>query len=141
MPDFFSHAATIFWFDHFIPESTIAQIIAAHLESRTTHSVASIVEHTALLTHNDSQRHWAGDHGRPRWVDSKDWVIKGIAEFEEAKRTNKFVDVHAWQFTPPSFRATLKLLAEVGLSPFAVEAVYPSLRGSPEFFAVLRGPP
>jgi SAM-dependent methyltransferase len=127
-------------FDHFIPESTIARIIAAHLESRITHAVVSIVEHTVMLTHNDSQRHWVGDHGQPRWRDSKDWVMKGIREADEAMQRQQFVDVHAWQFTPHTFRATLGLLADVGLSPFAVEAVYPTLRGSPEFCAILRRP-
>lgn len=125
-------------FDHFIPASTIAGVLEAHLEVRTTHACASIIEHAAMLTHNESRRHWAGDHGWPRWMDSKDWITKGIQQSEEAKRTHRLLDVHAWQFTPESFREILGLLAEVGLSPLTVEAVYPTLRGSQEFCAVLR---
>lgn len=125
-------------FDHFIAESTIAGIIEAHVESRTHHAVASIVEHSALVTHNDSEEHWAGNHGRPRASESTDWVTIAMREAVEARSSRTFVDVHAWQFTPHGFRDIIELLLELGLSPLSVEAVYPTPRGSPEFCAVLR---
>lgn len=124
-------------FDHFIPESTIARVIEAHVESRRVHAVASIIEHTALVTHNDSTLHWAGDHGRPRVSESNDWVRHALRDAVEARRSGAFVDVHAWQFTPAGFRSMIEVLGVLKLCPLGVEAVYPTPRGSPEFCAVL----
>ena len=52
-------------FDHFLVPSTTAQVIGAHVERRSVHTAASVIEHRALTTHNDPVRHWAGDHGDP----------------------------------------------------------------------------
>lgn len=41
-------------FDHYLSESNIAEVLEAHFEGRKTHTLASVIEHRALTTHNDS---------------------------------------------------------------------------------------
>ena len=55
-------------FDHFIRESTIADIIDAHLAGRRIHTAKSVIENLALTTHT---RHWKGDHGQSRASDAQ----------------------------------------------------------------------
>ena len=50
-------------FDHFIAESTIADVLDAHFEKRRVHSAKSVIEHRALTTHNDPVAHHLGNHG------------------------------------------------------------------------------
>lgn len=89
-------------FDHFIPESNIAEIIAAHNIPSNSHSIKYVIEHRALTCHNDPSRHWAGDHGDAE-IDVE--RIKGaINEYEKAKIENRYIDVHSLQFTPSSFQ-------------------------------------
>jgi len=121
--------------DHFLPESSIAQILAAHAEGRRVHALASIVEHMALTTHNDSVRHWAGDHGDP----AKDRAARVRAALDRHEAAaGAYVDVHAWQFTPASFRAAIDTLAALGLIGLEVGEVYDTARNRNEFCAVLR---
>ena len=122
-------------FDHFLPKSTIAEVIQAHDERRTTHLLRSVIEHFALVTHNDAGRHWAGDHGG----DDVGSVIPKIEWAIEHHRTSKeYIDVHAWYFTPDSFWEIMSVLHQSGMSSLSPVAVYPTLRDELEFFAILR---
>jgi hypothetical protein len=119
-------------FDHFLKDSNIAEVIEAHSEGRHRHTLQSVIEHRALTTHNDPAAHWNGTHG-----DNEIDVLKiqsAIREFEEAIG---YLDVHAWIFTPSSFRSIINSLLSLGLTQLSVERVYPTLRGSNEFYAIL----
>ena len=121
-------------FDHFLPPSNIGMIIDAHTERRRFHRLASIIEHHALTTHNDSLRHWLGDHefqerGSIRRIQN------AIREWNEAK--GSYIDVHAWQFTPQSFREITEILHKLGMSRLKPLRVYGTPHGSNEFCAVL----
>ena len=125
-----------FCFDHFLAESTIADMLDAFEEERTVHRLGSVVEHVALVTHNDPARHWRGDHGHVGDGERR----RRAAEAIDAHRRSAgdYLDVHAWQFTPASFSAAMQTLAGLGLSAFEVEAVYDTPRDRAEFCAVLR---
>lgn len=123
-------------FDHHIPESTIAQVLQAHREQRRTHNLASVIEHVALTTHNDPPRHWAGDHGPAMSPDRADRVRNAIAAFDADSAS--YIDVHAWYFTPDSFRLIVETLGVLGFTGFEVAGVYDSARDRNEFCAVLR---
>ena len=78
-------------------------MIAWH-ERRHVHALRSLIEHRALTTHNDGLRHWRGDHGTPSEnVGSR--FRKAVQEFEGAGL--KYIDVHAWYFTPDSEAASV----------------------------------
>jgi SAM-dependent methyltransferase len=122
-------------FDHFINLSNLAQVIAAHHERRKVHTLCSVIEHRALFTHNDSVRHWQGDHGAivDNFVEHQ--IQVALQEFGEAKGKN--IDVHAWYFTPDSACAIVSALQNMSLSRFGVHRVYPTRYGANEFWMIL----
>ena len=120
-------------FDHFLPESTIADVIDAYLVRRTAHTARSIIEHRALTTHNEPLRHWQGEHGIPSQDVGK--IRAALVETESSQ--GKYVDVHAWQFTPRSFRTTMNTINDLGLAPLRPVRVYETPFGRCEFCAVL----
>jgi len=125
-------------FDHFLPPSSVADVLQASLEARKVHTLASVIEHRALTTHNNPARHWAGDHGpdnRPDIAPEPARVKQAVAEWRNAQ--GGYVDVHAWQFTPDSFDRLLTLLAAMGEIPLRPVRVYHPVRGSVEFLAIL----
>lgn len=126
-------------FDHFIAESTLANVIDAHIEGRTVHRLASVIEHRALTTHNDAARHWRGDHVDPGHESSMVARTRmALAEVDAAK--GGYVDVHAWQFTPESFHRIISMLNELDFIALEAERVYDTPIGRNEFTAVLRKP-
>jgi SAM-dependent methyltransferase len=126
----------LYCFDHFIPPSTIAGVAVAHHERRKRHTLRSVIEHRALTTHNDPARHWNSDHADADYQASIIWRVRAsMIEYEQA--AGAYIDVHAWQFTPQSFRELMSLMFETGLSPLKPLRVYDSPRGSNEFAAIL----
>lgn len=119
--------------DHYVPSSTLAELIAARSEKRVAHVLRSFIEGRALTVHNDPIRHWAGDHGR-RFDDFPARLSNAIAEFAAAE---DYIDLHTWFFDPTSFRDLMTDLGDAGQIPFRVEAVYPTRRDDVEFYAVL----
>lgn len=134
-------------YDHYLPLSTIADVLEAHMENRQRHAPRHMLEHDLHHTHNDSRGHWNGDHGNdPRLAGNT--AERGArisaalaARAAQTGHADIHAGIHAWRFTPDSFRLIFDDLHAAGLSPFTVERVYPTIRGSLEFFAVLRHMP
>jgi SAM-dependent methyltransferase len=124
-------------FDAFISESTIAEVLDAHHARRQTHLLKSVIEHRALTTHNDSARHWVGDHG-PRFQNHAARVEGAIREYEAAN--GAYIDVHAWYLTPGNASSLMTTLRYLGYINLELERVYPSRRPANEFWMVLRKP-
>jgi SAM-dependent methyltransferase len=124
-----------FCFDHFLSESSIADVVSAHERKLKVHDISSIIEHWALTTHNDPCLHWAGDHGRQRIEDSIRPLEVAIADRRASPGT--YIDVHAWQFTPGSFYQIIDLLNRLNLISFRPQAVYNTVHNRNEFCAVL----
>lgn len=130
----------LYCFDHFIAESTIADVLDAYEAQRKVHTLGNVIRHRALTTHNESVRHWAGDHKNPGYDQSI--PHRAILATQEFRRANGgYVDVHAWFFTPASFRILIDQLLELELTDLYPERVYNSVRGSNEFITVLRKKP
>lgn len=123
-------------FDHFLPESGVAEVLTRHIEKPKTHSLKSVIEHRALTTHNDPGRHWEGDHGSPD--DSKRRLNAAISEHK--KTGGKNLDVHVWYFTPDSFRSIITSLQDLGLTNLRIRKIYPTATNTLEFFAILEKP-
>jgi SAM-dependent methyltransferase len=122
-----------FCFDHFIPAITLEKVMGAR--GRERHTLESVIEHRAHVTHNDVARHWAGDHGRPEREIYPERIEAAIAEFNSAK--GGYIDVHAWQFTPNTLGSIVWQLNEAKLTSLAPLAVYQTPRGYQEFCAIL----
>lgn len=126
-----------FCFDALIPESSVAEVLDAHVEGRTVHRLQSVIEHRALTTHNDCKAHWRGEHGGfPAAQVAR--TAQAVQEFTAA--AGGYVDVHAWQFTPSSMTDLIQVLHELGHVPFALERMYPTRMDDLEFWMVLRKP-
>ena len=121
-------------FDHFLTNSNIGEVIDAHLSARKVHTLKNVIEHRALTTHNDALRHWQRDHGKTGQYDVT-LLRSAITEWREA--AGGYIDVHAWQFTPPAFRGVMKMLHELGFTRLKPWRVYDTPYGHQEFCAVL----
>lgn len=123
-------------FDHHIAESTIAEVLQAHHEQRRVHRLANVLEHVALTTHNDSRRHWAGDHGPAIPADQPRRLRHALRDYDASG--GGYIDVHAWYFTPDRFRTIVETLGALDLTGFEVAGVYDPARDRNEFCAVLK---
>lgn len=121
-------------FDHFLLETTIPEILEAFFEKRTKHCPRHVIEHIALTCHNDIARHWRGDHGDPPSSRS-DTVAQAMKHLDISR--DIYVDVHAWKFTPQSFRTLIEDLRHHGLIQMQVDRVYNTPNNRCEFAAVL----
>ncbi|MDQ8054592.1 MAG: class I SAM-dependent methyltransferase [Pedobacter sp.] len=117
-------------FDHFHKESTIAEVIDAHLNKRTKHSLKSVIEHRTI-THNHPADHWRGQHGEVEDVINK--IKNAIDEYQ----SNDYIDVHAWYFTPESFSGLISLLNELGYIDLKICRLHETPLYGIEFYAVL----
>ena len=86
-----------------------------------------------MTTHNDALRHWRGDHGERR-IDPHNLAI-ALSEFDASD--GGYIDVHAWQFTPSSFRELIIDLNGIGVCGLHIDAVHDTPFGSLEFCAIL----
>lgn len=124
-------------FDHFLAPSRVSDVVLAHVEHHTRHTLRSVIEHRVFTTHNEARRHWAADHG-DRLVDFRERLVSALREYHQSQENNVYVDVHAWQFTPESFCGTVEASAVMFDVPLIVERLYPTRRNSLEFWAILR---
>jgi SAM-dependent methyltransferase len=123
-------------FDHFLPVSTIADVLDAHIRKRMLHDPKSILEYRLLRTHNEPMRHWKGDHGF-RLIDENPNIIQE-AIIEASRYDQEYIDCHAWRFTPDTFRSIITTLSNLKLTPMEPLRVYNSVRGTSEFTAILQ---
>lgn len=129
----------LYCFDHYVESTNIGDVLQASREKRKVHTLASVIEHRALTTHNDPLRHWKQEHHDAGWADNiAPRTEAAIKELDAAK--GRYVDVHAWQFTPGSFRQIMVLLNQLGYCDLVPELVYETPFGRNEFAAILRKP-
>ena len=126
-------------FDHFLPESNLAQVIDVYVENRTFHSLRNMLENRVLTTHNETNRHWQGDHGE-RYSLIREKVANAIAEHKKAQEQGIYIDLHAWYFTPDSFKQIHHALNELAYTQLCIERIYPTLYGNNEFWVILKKP-
>ena len=122
-------------FDHYIPEKTIADVIQANFEGRRIHTLASVIEHRALTTHNNSKEHWEELSGTQSINNIASRIISAQQEF--LKANGSYIDVHAWQFTPRSFFRIVKLLSILNIVPIKKIQVFSTPKDNIEFTAIL----
>lgn len=122
-------------FDACISLSTIADILEARSHRPLRHSLKSVIEHRALTVHNDPALHWQKQPMHPIEVDTGK-VLQAMEE--HANAGDGYIDVHAWQFTPQSFRSLMQMLFEMREIDFSVERVYATRYGANEFWAILQ---
>lgn len=121
-------------FDYELPLSTIADLIAAHSESQTKPPLAKLIEHRALLSHNNSIRHWLNDHDMAKHHQEVATQVKSATD--EFSNFDGYIDVHCWRFTPLSLLEVLKTLKALNLMPFDSVSISLTPFGRKDFTAV-----
>jgi len=120
-------------FDHFLSESTIADVLEAYYNPIQKHSLKSVIEHRSMVTHNNAQNHWSGKHGRPIYENNLESVKKAIKVYQ-----SKDLDVHKWQFHPNHFEKLYSNLFHLGYAKFELINVYNTMKNKFDFNVVLR---
>lgn len=118
-------------FDAELPLSKISDIFNAHIEKRKRHTLGSVIEHRALITHNDSKKHWENNSPKSYRPIDRAKVAAAISEFELAG--HDYIDVHAWQFEPLSLSDILQTLIELKYIPFTRVSCRGPVYGRNEF--------
>jgi SAM-dependent methyltransferase len=125
-------------FDSNFPPSDIADVIQAHNENRARHTLANIIRHRALATHNDPLRHWANKGSNPSYVSNVDPhnISEALDEFRHSK--GSYIDVHGWFFTPDSFMEIVRLTNSMGYHSLSVERLFRTKKNELEFWIILK---
>ena len=123
-------------FDHFRSASTTIGVVAAYIDGRRTNSTETILSQLTLIAHNDSARHWNGEHGQPPIHDSDATWHHAIKSLQS--RGPDYIDAHAWQFTAETFAGICGDLERLGLINLSVEAVFDTPHNRHEFCALFR---
>ncbi len=126
-----------FCFDHFLPTTTVQDIVSVH-ETKRTNMLSKFIDHILFTAHNDPVRHWSGDHGEHNVVRSempsvRQAITSGIASYQEGS----YLDTHHWHFWPDHFRYVMEQLNLLGHTQFYPVRVYQTLFNFFEFAAVL----
>lgn len=129
-----------FAFDCFRPLTGIAPVLDAHERRAIIHSAGTaadyflnVVKKGNLIAWNNSA---SGDY---HFVHTPEEALEAMRQIRDEQ---KYLDVHAWCFTPSSFRLLMHDLHLLGLSPFREVSFSPTV--GCEFFVTLgrngRGP-
>ncbi|WP_162932951.1 bifunctional 2-polyprenyl-6-hydroxyphenol methylase/3-demethylubiquinol 3-O-methyltransferase UbiG [Roseovarius sp. EL26] len=126
-----------FCFDQPKPDTSIGDVLAASIEKRNRHTLRSLINHTILMTHNDSVRHTEADHFDAGWEEGYIERLKAAYDKYSAPH-EEYIDSHAWQFKPETFLNIVWALNEAGLTSLKPESVWLTPSNRLEFAAILR---
>lgn len=124
-----------FCFDTLKPISTTGDFLQAYLEGRTKHTPGTIFDAYALHVKKGSLLVWPGDSSGSK-LSFGHTVREAKALVDEYVQTGRFVDVHAWQFVPESFKMILSDLVELELLTFESAAFFDTV--DHQFYISLR---
>lgn len=123
-----------FCFDAIKPLSTTGQILQAHLDRRQRHSPGTIFDAHSLHLTNE---------GQIVWPNKTPTNLKLMHTMLEAKQItdnyiagDRYLDVHAWQFSPTSFEFIISNLIELGFISLEIASLFDT--DGHEFFFSLR---
>jgi SAM-dependent methyltransferase len=120
-----------FCFDHFLPVSTLIDVLAAFYEKRVKPSFRSVLEHRCFIVEDYNQTSdplWNCDAGRA----SRQGFDRAFQEFSNSR----YVDVHTFQFTSFTFKNIVNQLTRYGYLP--PETRIKIYNGISEFYLALQ---
>jgi hypothetical protein len=120
-------------FDHFRPLTGLSKIIDAHLNRHTIHTAGTVAEYLLNVVSCGGRIAWDAETSGPFAFCHSLEQARGT--IEEVMQRQAYIDVHAWCFTPHSFRLILRDLFDLGFVPFREIAFFPT-QGC-EFFVTL----
>ena len=146
-------------FDHFKPESSIAEVLDAYFTKRKQPLPWHVVRDEMLRTHNNAVSHWKGEHGVPAYMLEREHLVEGaipanngaflgsrqrsrsteplIERLKSHYATPEYRDTHVWIITPQSFEQIMEFLTENLLVGLELTDLFPTESNSHEFYAIL----
>lgn len=102
-----------FSFDVLRPISSTGDVVQAHLEGRTRHPLGKMFDEFAYNCLRAGLPAWGrAEHGALSFFRSME---DAAAMLSHVQKTGEFIDIHAWQFTPSSFRLIVQDLNKMGM--------------------------
>lgn len=121
-----------FSFDVLRPPTSAGEVVQAHLDGRQRHTLGAVFDELAYNALRDGKLAWGpGDRGSLAFDRP---LARAKQDFELARQTEAFIDIHAWQFTPSSFRLIVHDLCEFGFHGLRENGF---IEGEAEFFIAL----
>ena len=123
-------------FDHFRNETTLFEVVDAHVNFRSLHTFKSIAEAQCMKTHNNAMAHWFGVHGSDK-INTENFPA-ALNDYTQSVNGGRYVDVHAWCFTPKVFGGIIENLNRLGLINLKLHRLCHTVWCRFEFTAVLK---
>lgn len=120
-------------FDHFRPITGISKIIDNHLDSHSKHTIGSVVDFKLNTVSKSNQIAWGSNTSGNNFKFL--YKPNDVVEYFENADLDSYVDVHAWCFTPHSFRLLIQDLNNLHLISLKEIDFYPTT--GCEFFITL----
>jgi SAM-dependent methyltransferase len=141
-----------FCFDRFKKPSDIFGVLNKYYNKIEKPQAEQILEDKYFAAHNNSVEHWnsfskmysnifVNINEYENFIYSKkDDIIKNIDDIKNIIDTNneKYIDTHCWKLTPFTFSYILDILIKTNLIDLSIERVYKTIKGSNEFYAILK---
>jgi hypothetical protein len=121
-------------FDHFQKPSTIVDLVEANLLKPTNHTLHNFLDDRLLTTHNATLDHWRGNHGDKK-IDSLDSIAVSNFYAEHSGASN-YIDIHAWKFTPLTFRSLNETLSRLNMIQLKLQHIAATFPGNNEFWVI-----
>jgi SAM-dependent methyltransferase len=125
-----------FTFDLFRAETTLGEVIEAHLMGHTRPTVQQVFEALSRTRPNDHAAAWESDP-KARLAPIPEKLHRAYATAQAVAADGRYFDTHCWVFTPRSFLELAEGLHALGLLPFRLAHFEPTPRGELEFYVRL----
>lgn len=126
-----------FTFDRLRSLTVPADLVDAHFRALRKPSARQIYDHFANFVEVNAAEIWSGDVD-DRTLQPLHGHAFGLKAGLDAARSQSYLDVHCWVFTPGSFLENLRILSELGLLGFEIASFFETPWGTNEFFVSLR---
>jgi 2-polyprenyl-3-methyl-5-hydroxy-6-metoxy-1,4-benzoquinol methylase len=111
-------------FDFFRPITGLSKIIDAHFQNHVIHTPGTVSEYCLNVVSKGGQIAWSSNtEGVYAFVHSLEDARQALNKVIDKK---EHIDVHAWCFTPTSFRLMIHDLYNLGLTTFRELAFFPT---------------
>ena len=112
-------------FDIFRPVSTSGEVIQAFVEKRRRHSVGALFDHFSMGATKQGALGWdsdtAGDYSLIH-----ETVAHAQFVLDMAQKSDEYIDIHNWRFTPASFKLILADICSLGYLNMSIKSFYPT---------------
>ncbi len=137
-------------FDRFRNQSTIFEVLNAFYNKIDKPTSISLAESHFYTSHNDPLKYWNKMDEYKNNIYNKvfdennflkekiDMIKNNIDHIINLYNNNKYIDTHCWKLCPINFKYILDVLSTIKLINVKLIRLYPTLRNSHEFYAILQ---